>query len=214
MKDHTIWFGAACDLRSRVRFGCTAYPAETAYAGRDSQSCRSLGSRFHAEPDSTTWHILLTDRCVRPDAWPRQWRKRWSLPWRRASAAQRRIPSNRSRSLDRSRSSAAPHTLLGIENSESSIPHSPEAEVECRAALSLAPRDSFVPWRSETSLSQQDKRKEAERLYKQALALDPSLVLGHVLLANALIGAGPEYRDEGLVKAWQPCGSTRTARKR
>jgi len=72
--------------------------------------------------------------------------------------------------------------------------------VECRAALSLAPRDSFVLLAVGTSLSQQDKRKEAAAVYKQALALDPSLVLGHVLLANALIGAGPEYRDEGLVE--------------
>jgi len=86
------------------------------------------------------------------------------------------------------------------ELNNSSNPQSPEAEVECRAALSLAPRDPFVLLAVGASLSNQQKRTEAVAVYRQALALDPSLALGHLLLFDALTGAGPEYRDEGLVE--------------
>jgi tetratricopeptide (TPR) repeat protein len=87
-----------------------------------------------------------------------------------------------------------------LDNSPSPIPHSSEAEVECRAALSLAPGDPFVLLAVGTSLRQQQKVKEAAAVYKQAVALDPSLVLGHFLLADALFGEGSAYRDEGLVE--------------
>jgi predicted Zn-dependent protease len=87
-----------------------------------------------------------------------------------------------------------------LKNSQSAVPHSSEAEVECRAALSLAPDDPFVLLAVGTSLRQQQKGKEAAAVFKQALALDPSLVLGHVLLADALLAAGPAYRDERLVE--------------
>ena len=86
-----------------------------------------------------------------------------------------------------------------LNSSPSPIPSS-EAEVECRAALSLAPRDPFVLLAVGTGLRQQQKGKEAAEVYKQAVALDPTLVLGHVLLADALFGEGAAYRDEGLVQ--------------
>ena len=87
-----------------------------------------------------------------------------------------------------------------LNNSRSSTPHSSEAEVECRAALSLEPHDPFVLLALGTSLRLQQKAKEAAAVYKQALALDPGLVLGHVLLADALFGEDSASRDEGLVE--------------
>ena len=72
--------------------------------------------------------------------------------------------------------------------------------MECRAALSLEPSDPFVLLALGTSLTLQQKPKEAAAVYKQALALDPSLVLGHVLLADVLFGVDSASRDEGLVE--------------
>lgn len=86
------------------------------------------------------------------------------------------------------------------ELNNSADPKSSEAEVECRAALSLAPRDPFVLLAVGTTLINQQKRKEACAVFRRVLALDPSLALGHLLLADALLGAGDEYRDEGLVE--------------
>jgi len=55
-------------------------------------------------------------------------------------------------------------------------------------------------WPSDQVWRQQQKVKEAAAVYQQALALDPSLVLRHVLLADSLFVAGPESRTEGLVE--------------
>ena len=78
--------------------------------------------------------------------------------------------------------------------------HFSGAEAECQAALSLAPRDPFVLLALGKTMRQQQKVKESAAVYKQAVALDPDLALGHVLLADALFGQGSEYRDEGLIQ--------------
>ncbi len=95
-----------------------------------------------------------------------------------------------------------PHLArCGEANHAHEVPIAPNAERECRAALALAPQNPFVIMAVGRSLDQQGKRNEALAVYKQALAVDPSLAVGHIFLADALVGA--QRRDEGVLEGIQ-----------
>jgi len=95
-----------------------------------------------------------------------------------------------------------PHLAqCGEANHAQNFPIAPDAERECRAALALAPQNPFVIMAVGRNLDQQGKRNEALAVYKRALAIDPSLAVGHIFLADALVGA--QRRDEGLLEGIQ-----------
>lgn len=87
-----------------------------------------------------------------------------------------------------------------LNNTPSPDQDSRGAEAECQAAVSLAPRDPFVLLALGTSMRQQQKLKQATAVYRQAIALDSNLPLGHVLLADALLGQGSEPRNEAMIE--------------